>query len=224
MNGALDPRDAMWKVMSALGPAQRAYAAIRFAIMRSKLLTMLDLVLPERGRVLDVGSGFGLLASYFSLVGPERDIVGVEPSEKRAAAAAALAGRLGLERTRFVAGSVDAPEVDGAFDAILAVDVLHHVREDEQSALIERLSGMLAPNGVLVVKEVTIDRPIGLALCYVTDWTTSGITEPVRYRHHEEWAAMFEAAGLAVRVVRVEDVVPYPHVIIVGRRALDRAA
>ena len=41
-----------------------------------------------------------------------------------------------------------------------------------------------------------------------------GWNEPLAYRHHREWGAMLTALGFKVRMVRVPDVLPYPHVVI----------
>src|SRR5688572_21575431 len=68
-------RDAILRITRALPPVERLYALIRFSILRPKLLSVMDLLLPDSGRILDVGCGFGLFAGYFGQMQPARSIV-----------------------------------------------------------------------------------------------------------------------------------------------------
>ena len=44
------------------------------------------------------------------------------------------------------------------------------------------------------------------------------MSEPLAYRHHREWGEMLAQLGFAVRMVRVPDVLPYPHVVIAATK------
>jgi hypothetical protein len=46
-----------------------------------------------------------------------------------------------------------------------------------------------------------------------------GWDEPLAYRHHRDWAQMLTELGFRVRMVRVPDVLPYPHVVIAATKA-----
>jgi 2-polyprenyl-3-methyl-5-hydroxy-6-metoxy-1,4-benzoquinol methylase len=213
-----DPGEAIARVAMALPPIERAYAVIRFAILRHKLLTILDLALPETGRVLDVGCGFGLWSSYFSLVAPQRSIVGVDISERRVEVARDVKRKLGLERNEYRVGTVEGSGVEGPFDGIVVLDVLHHVAPEHQRPMLEHLVSLLAPGGVLIVKDITTDSPFKLKFTEILDRVMVGFDEPLAYRHHHDWSDELEALGLSTRVVRVSDVLPYPHVVLVARR------
>lgn len=80
-------RSAMLPIIAALPPIEAAYAIARFTIMRSKLLSVMDLLLPTEGRILDVGCGFGLFAAYFAQTQPQRIITGVDSNARRIAMA-----------------------------------------------------------------------------------------------------------------------------------------
>jgi SAM-dependent methyltransferase len=75
-------RAAIGKIARALPPLERVYANIRFSILRPKLLSVMDLLLPDEGRILDIGCGFGLFAAYFGQTQPGRRIVGVDPNAR----------------------------------------------------------------------------------------------------------------------------------------------
>ena len=45
-----------------------------------------------------------------------------------------------------------------------------------------------------------------------------GWNEPLAYRHHREWGELLSSLGFHVRMVRVPDVLPYPHVVIAATK------
>lgn len=208
---------ALLQIAAALPPVERAYAIVRFLILRVKLLAIMDLLLPAEGRVLDVGCGFGLWAAYFSRMHPARAIVGVDPSEKRVAMARRVAERVGV-RAEFRAEDIRSSPVRGPFDGAYVLDVLHHIPREDQRAVLERLRELLAPGGVLLIKDITTEPWYGLKFTEALDRLMVGFDEPLAYRHHGEWRALLEELGFRVRVVRVPDVLPYPHVVLAATK------
>jgi 2-polyprenyl-3-methyl-5-hydroxy-6-metoxy-1,4-benzoquinol methylase len=211
-------RAALSRIARALPPVERAYATIRFSIMRPKLLSVLDLLLPEDGRILDIGCGFGLFAAYFAQTQTARQIVGVDPDGRRTRMAERTFRKLGLEGHTFIAGDARSADVQGPFDAIYILDVMHHIPKPDQVALLERLHGLLAPSGVLIIKDITTEPWLGLKFTELLDRLMVGFDEPLAYRHHREWGDLLRGLGFKVRVVRVPDVLPYPHVVIAATK------
>jgi 2-polyprenyl-3-methyl-5-hydroxy-6-metoxy-1,4-benzoquinol methylase len=205
------------RIASALPPFERAYATVRFTILRSKLLSVMDLLLPEEGRILDVGCGFGLFAAYFGQTQPRRTIIGVDHDARRIALARHVSRTLGLDH-EFIAGDARDAQVRGPFDAAYVLDVMHHIPENDQRALLVRLRDMLAPGGVLVLKDITTEPHFGLKFTELLDRLMVGWSEPLAYRHHREWGEMLTELGFRVRAVRVPDILPYPHVVIAARK------
>jgi 2-polyprenyl-3-methyl-5-hydroxy-6-metoxy-1,4-benzoquinol methylase len=209
---------ALLRIAAALPPVERAYAIIRFLILRVKLLAVMDLLLPPEGRLLDVGCGFGLWTAYFAQMHPERAITGVDPSVKRVTLARRVAERVGA-RAEFFAEDIRSSSVRGPFAGAYVLDVLHHIPRDDQRPVLERLRDLLEPGGVLVIKDITTEPWLGLKFTEVLDRAMVGLKEPLAYRHHGEWRALLEELGFRVRVVRVPDVLPYPHVVLAATRA-----
>jgi len=106
------------------------------------LLDVVRRVLPRGGRVLDVGcASGGLLEQLRGLAGHR---AGLELSPVAATAASALADEV-------VCGGIDDLAVEfpsASFDVIVCADVLEHLAEP--TAAIERVTGWLAPGGVVV--------------------------------------------------------------------------
>jgi 2-polyprenyl-3-methyl-5-hydroxy-6-metoxy-1,4-benzoquinol methylase len=212
-------RAALRKIARALPPIERAYANVRFTIMRPKLLSVMDLLLADEGRILDVGCGFGLFAAYFGQTEPRRKIVGIDPNARRIALADKVAKAVGLTGHEFHVGDVRTVGVEGPFDAAYVLDVMHHIPKDEQLPVLERLRDLLAPGGVLVIKDITTEPRFELAFTYVLDRVMVGLKEPLAYRHHREWGEILAKLGFKVRIVRVPDVLPYPHVVIAATKS-----
>jgi 2-polyprenyl-3-methyl-5-hydroxy-6-metoxy-1,4-benzoquinol methylase len=211
-------RDAVARIVRALPPVERVYSRVRFSILRPKLLSVMDLLLTDEGRILDVGCGFGLFAAYFGQTHRRRRIVGVDPNARRIGIARAMTAQLGLDQHSFVVGDVRDAPIDGPFDAAYVLDVMHHLPVDDQLRVLRRLRDVLAPGGMLLVKDITTEPRAGLLFTEALDRLMVGWNEPLAYRHHREWGDMLTDLGFKVRMVRVPDVLPYPHVVIAATK------
>jgi SAM-dependent methyltransferase len=210
---------AIDRIVRALPPFERVYSRIRFSILRPKLLSVMDLLLPDAGRILDVGCGFGLFAAYFGQTHPRREIVGIDPNARRIALAERVARSLDLARHMFIAGDVRDAPLEGPFDAVYVLDVMHHIPADAQRKVLERLHDLLVPGGVLVMKDITTEPHHQLVFTELLDRVMVGWNEPLAYRHHRAWGELLTDIGFRVRIVRVPDILPYPHVVISAHKA-----
>jgi SAM-dependent methyltransferase len=211
-------RAALRKIARALPRFERAYANVRFTIMRPKLLSVMDLLLADEGRILDVGCGFGLFAAYFGQTEPRRAIVGIDPNARRIELARRVARELALPRHEFYVGDVRTAPLQGPFDAAYVLDVMHHIPKEDQVPVLEHLRDLLARGGVLVIKDITTEPRFELAFTYALDRLMVGFKEPLSYRHHREWGEILVKLGFKVRIVRVPDILPYPHVVIAATK------
>jgi SAM-dependent methyltransferase len=209
---------AVRNIVRALPPLERAYSLVRFSILRPKLLSVMDLLLTDQGRLLDVGCGFGLFAAYFGQTQPRRRIVGVDPDARRIGLARRVADRLDLHGHTFIVGDVRDAPLEGPFDAAYVLDVMHHLPPGDQRPVLERLRSLLTPGGMLVIKDITTEPRLGLLFTEALDRLMVGWREPLAYRHHREWGEMLTDLGFKVRIVRVPDILPYPHVVITAKK------
>lgn len=96
--------------------------------------TFLD-VLPPGSRILDVGCGEGLLVEEYRTRG--RDIVGLD---------------LHYESVAVRRGDItQMPFADGAFDIVLALDVIEHLNFADQERAVIEIERILAPGGQFLV-------------------------------------------------------------------------
>jgi ubiquinone/menaquinone biosynthesis C-methylase UbiE len=115
------------------------------------------LALEQGEKVLDIGSGVGLLAHEMAgEVGAAGSIDGIDPSESMLALARRRRSADGAAEVRFVAGDACAlPFADESFDAAVATQVYEYV-QDMPAALGEAFR-VLRPGGRLLVLDTDWD-------------------------------------------------------------------
>ena len=177
-------------------------------------------VLPAEGRVLEVGCGHGLFSGYLAQRSPRLRVHGVDIDAGKIAVArtAERPGRLDFEVGR--PGSVP----DGPWDGVVLVDVLYLLDEAAQRALLTSCAAVLAPGGVLVVKDMAT-RPRWKARWNARQETlsvrvlkiTAGSPE-FTFVDADERARWLAEAGLRdVRARRLDRGRMHPHHLLVGR-------
>lgn len=196
----------------------RLYCQIRFRIINMRILEELEQYLPKDGVVLDLGCGFGLFSLYFAQTEKRRRTISVDLNARRIAIAQATARRLGSqERNNFAAVNVlDYPFKDPV-DAIVVLDLLHHLPVGFVPSILERCQEVLAEDGVLLVKDVDSRPRWKAAFTWLLDKAMDYRT-PVNYYHHSEMLAMLYDAGFEAKHHTMTDILPYPHMLYVCRK------
>lgn len=195
--------------------ALRTYCRIRFLIVRRKFLDAIDQYLPERGDVLDIGSGYGTVSLYFGSRRPLRQIRGCELEPRRVETARGAAAALELSNVRFVQADAAVVALDEQFDAVYAIDIIHHLPREAVPTLLLRIHGCLKSGGRLLIKDVDSSPFYKRWFSLLTDRVMGGFSEAVYYWPTEELRAALEAAGFTVFTHPMPDVLPYPHVLYV---------
>ncbi len=195
----------------------RAYCWGRFWILRQRFLDEIGQYLPPRGRVLDLGCGFGLFSLYYASVHPALELEGIDLNGRRIAMARAAARRLGLENVRYEVGNVIDFRGGQLFDAAYMLDIVHHIPEPIVRPLLEQVAKALPPGGRLLVKDV--DRQPAYKR-----WFTHALDKvmdpraPVHYWGASELQALLEDIGFAVYRHLMVDFLPYPHILYICRK------
>lgn len=202
----------------------RLYSRIRFTILRQPFLEEIGQYLPARGRVLDLGCGFGLFSLYFAAMAPERRLEGVDLSRSRIEQARRCARRLGLENVHYEARDVVEWTGHGEFDAIYFLDLVHHLPRSEVYPFLVKVRSMLAPDGILVIKDVADTPRAKRWFTLALDRLMVGL-EPIYYWPPSKLQHLLEDLGFEVHRHRMTDILPYPHILYVARpRSSDRDA
>ncbi|MEU9848701.1 methyltransferase domain-containing protein [Streptomyces sp. NPDC047985] len=165
---------------------------------------------PEVRRILDIGSGPGVITCLLAEVFPEAEVVAVDGTEALLERARARAERRGLG-DRVGTHRADLPDdLDrlGEADLIWAGNALHHM--GDQGAVLAGFAALLRPGGAVALvegglaprhlpRDMGMGRP-GLEArieAATADWFESmRASLPGTRRETEDWSALLGAAGL----------------------------
>lgn len=101
--------------------------------------------LPKKGKIIDLGCGEGVIASYLAQ-NKTREVLGVDLDAKRLP-------KSKTENLKFTIGDIRKYNLKNAAGVILS-DVLHHIDFQSQDKVLKNISKNLKPGGVLVIKEI----------------------------------------------------------------------
>ena len=195
------------------------YCYMRFLVMNTRILEEIEQYVPKNGRVLDVGCGFGLFSLYFAICQEGRSLHSFDLNSKRIHQARESAARLGLdERIQFENCDVLDYDFVDQVDAVVVLDLLHHVPTRAVPELIGRFYDATTENGLLIIKEVESKPLYKAVFAWILDKLMDPKT-PVNYYSQEEMTRMLEAHGFDVKCHHLRDILPYPHIMYICRKA-----
>ena len=158
-----------------------------------------DAVRPLAGkRVLDVGSGGGILCESLAERGAE--MVGIDPAPGNIAVAARHAERSSLQIDYRATTVETLAATDERFDAVLVMEVVEHVRD--VPGFLRDAAAMVKPGGLLV--GATLNRTaksFALAIVgaeYVLGWLPRGTHDWHQFVTPEEFKRLLRRAGLSL--------------------------
>jgi len=189
-------------------------------------------LLGNSARILDLGCGQGLLASWLLAAQAVRlagkwpqewppppahpELLGVEIDPQEVARARAALGA----RARIVQG--DIRHVDyGSVDAIVILDVLHFTDHASQEAILERARAALKSQGLLLLRVGDAEGGVRFGLSKLVDRIVA-----LARRHHlprlscrpaREWRSLLTGLGFLTEALPMSEGTPFANVLLVGK-------
>ncbi len=181
-----------------------------YTLLRLQLAPMIKMIeyVPEKGDILDLGCGNGIMANIISLGAPERKVFGVDLSAARIEAA----NRISRDNPNleFVAGDVNTVPFE-RFEIVTLIDLLHHLPYDEQGKLLGKIYDKLDEDDVLIIKDLEKAPYWKYIFHYIQD--TLSYRDKLYFSSAEEMNKLLSEIGFTIETVSLASGYPHPHVL-----------
>jgi 2-polyprenyl-3-methyl-5-hydroxy-6-metoxy-1,4-benzoquinol methylase len=201
----------MGKLTSSITNSYPLFWPRCYAFIRTRILPIdkIERFVPE-GRVLDAGCGFGITSIYFALKNLKREVIGSEISEERIRIAKMISSEIPNVCFR-VESLIKSGEEK--FDAIVAVDLLHHINNKEKEDFVRESRNRLNKNGILIIKDIDKKPLFKYYWNYLHDKIMT--RERLYFYSAKQMKEMLEKNGFKIKEIRRIKSLFYPHVLFV---------
>ncbi len=181
-----------------------------YTLLRLKLAPMIQMIkyVPEKGDILDLGCGNGIVANILSLGAPERKVYGVDLSVSRIEAASRISS--GNPNLEFVAGDVNTVPFE-RFEIVTLIDLLHHMPYEEQAALLNKIYCKQNEGDLLIIKDLEKAPYWKYIFHYIQD--SISYRGRLYFRSAEDMEGLLKKTGYQVETVSLASGYPHPHVL-----------
>jgi 1-acyl-sn-glycerol-3-phosphate acyltransferase len=130
------------------GPVLEWYMKVKVSL--EKNYQLFHDLLPTKGKILDIGCGYGFMPYMLHFAAPQRQFTGIDYDEDKIEVANNNFNK--TERINFEHADVLSFAFE-KYDAIIIADMLHYMQPDEQKLIIERCMNSLNPDGKLIIRD-----------------------------------------------------------------------
>ncbi len=189
-------------------------------------------LIPSDARILDIGCGQGLLASWLRSAQTLHDAGDWPPQWPAAPRPRAIRGieimARDIERARRALGDAatftlgDMCDTDfGNADVAVILDVLHYVDVAAQDNVLRRVRDALAPDGTLLLRvgDAAAGLPFKISLWVdkVVTFTRGHRNPRLHCRALDDWRAALHALGFSVTALAMHQGTPFANVLLIAK-------
>ncbi|MCC5806453.1 MAG: class I SAM-dependent methyltransferase [Opitutales bacterium] len=199
----------------------RFYVAIRSRLVPLDFFRMVINEAPTGCRIVDIGSGIGYFTLLLARLRPDIEFLGLELDRDRVKVANDVAQSLAVCRARFSEANLYETQFTESFDGVIALDLFHHLNEPASHRLVHEIYRCLRPGGTLWIKEIdTRPRPQWL-FNYAVDRFMAPNDQFSFFSLGARIQQLKEAGFAEVFGTRLRSFLPYPHIMLRGRKPKD---
>jgi len=169
----------------------------RMKIMIDPMFKELDTYVQNPRRIIDIGCGYGIPATWLLEIYPEAKVYGLEPDEVRVLNASYAIGNRGCVQT---GRAPDLPVIEGLVDYVLMLDMLHLIDDEEFKLVLRRIHEKLGAGGTLLIRATIPSKRKVPWKRWIEAAHLKIIGMGKRFRPENEIACFMAAAGFDVNV------------------------
>jgi ubiquinone/menaquinone biosynthesis C-methylase UbiE len=169
------------------------WVLVRLIVLPS---TKIDKIIPQSGKILDIGCGNGGLTNYLAIRSPKRKLLGIDLSKSRI-----FEAQLSVKtknNPKFINADVTKISIPKV-KAYLITDVLHHISYGNQIKLLSFITRNLSKDSMLVIKEVDKSNILPFLYGHLFEKILYP-KEKIYARGRSEWESIFTKLGLTFTV------------------------
>ena len=172
----------------------------------------LEMLVPKKGFIIDLGCSHGLLANYLGLTSETRDVLGVEMNENRIKFA-----NIGIKNTKFKAGDITKIDIPPA-DCIIFTHVLHHLfTYEDQERLLKFCYEKLKSDGILIICEVDKTPKWKYIISLISDKILYPF-EKINFIPIENLKTLLKKMNFHVEIIPMHNKSVFSHITFLGKK------
>lgn len=175
---------------------------------------VINKMLPDHGKITDLGCGEGLLSNYLAIASSKRKVTGIEIAPERLVRA-----KKGIKNVSFSVGDIVKTPYSKT-DAIILFHVLHHLpSKNAQEEVLKKAKNALEKKGKLIIVEVHV----GPTIKYLAAWFADHFLVPwvfekrfftrAYFRREQEWVNMLKKVGFKIKITEATSGRPFPNIV-----------
>jgi len=169
----------------------------RMKMMIDPMFKELDKYVQNPKRIIDIGCGYGVPATWLLEIYPDAEVYGLEPDEVRVLNASYAIGNRGRVQ---IGLAPDLPAVEGLVDYVLMLDMLHLISDEELQLVFQRIYDKLEIGGTLLIRAtIPSERKVPWKR-WIEALRLKAVGMGKRFRPENEIADFMTATGFDVTV------------------------
>jgi len=167
-------------------------------------LIKIDLALPTKGIIFDIGCGEGVVSNFLAERSLKRKLIGIDKDKEKIKIAKKY-NKVG-KRMKFIKGDIFTYHFS-AMEGVIISDFLHHLEYNKQKILLQSIYKNLKINGICLIKEIDSSDRCRAKLSY---WWDSFFypKDRINYWQGTELAGYLETLGFQVKKVTAAKLFP----------------
>ena len=172
----------------------------------------LEMLVPKKGFIIDLGCSHGLLANYLALTSETREILGVEMNKNKIKFA-----NIGIRNTKFNEGDITKIDIPKA-DCIIFTHVLHHLfTYKDQEILLRFCYDKLKLDGILIICEIDKTPKWKYIISLISDKVLYPF-EKINFIPIENLKTLLKKINFDVEIIPMHKGSVFSHIAFVGKK------